>query len=137
MKRQESVYTLELIILIHDAVSVIIRVLVIFKTITIIILISIQDAITVIILILFIGQSVSIIVLIVISNTVTIIIIILVIRNSVIVIIIYSVSETILVRVNITPEGGDGASEEAEAQQEEDLVHVSVVWTQSCPLIPH
>merc|ERR1739838_222080 len=124
MKRQESVYTLELIILIHDAVSVIIRVLVIFKTITIIILISIQDAITVIILILFIGQTVSIIVLIVISNTVVIII-------------IYSVSETILVRVNITPEGGDGASEEAEAQQEEDLVHVSVVWTQSCPLIPH
>merc|ERR1711911_248407 len=97
---------LELIILIHDAVSVIIRVLVIL-------------------------QTVSIIVLVIIGNTVTIIIIILVVGNAVIVIIIYSVSQTILVRVNITPEGGDGAREEAEAEEEDDLVHVSV-----CPLIP-
>ena len=101
MKSQESLQTLELIILTHDAVSIIIRVLVILKTITIIILISIQDAITVIILILcennqlwksgpedvslfyftFIGQTVSIIVLIVISNAVTIIIIILCSQN--------------------------------------------------------
>merc|ERR1711911_490328 len=98
---------LELIILIHDAVSVIIRVLVIL-------------------------QTVSIIVLVIIGNTVTIIIIILVVGNAVIVIIIiYSVSQTILVRVNITPEGGDGAREEAQAEKEDDLVHVRV-----CPLIP-
>merc|ERR1719215_2535809 len=120
MKSQKE--CLELIILIHDAVSVIIRVLIILKTITVIILITIQDAVTIIIIILFIGQTVSVIVLIIISDTV--IIIILVIGDSVIVIvIIYRISETVLVRVNITPEGGDSAREEAEAEQQEDLVH--------------
>merc|ERR1711911_566552 len=95
-------------------------------------IISIQDAVTIIIIILFIGQTVSVIVLVIIGNTVTIIIIILIVGNAVIVIIIiHSVSQTVLVRVNITPEGGDGAREEAQAEEEDDLVHVRV-----CPLIP-
>merc|ERR1712242_468974 len=79
--------------------------------------------------IIFIKDAVSVIIgIFIILETVTIIILILVVRNAVIVIIvIHGVAEAFLVRVHITPEGGDGGGEEAEAEQQHELGHGSVV----------
>merc|ERR1712142_406590 len=67
---------LQLIIFIKDAISIIIRIYTVDKTVTVIIFITIKDAITVIVVIKRVDQTISIIVLLIIRNAITIIIII-------------------------------------------------------------
>ena len=94
---------LQLVILVQDAVAVIIRVFIIFKTVAIIVLVAVQDTVTVVVVILCVGLTISVEILVFIEDAVTVIIFVVDIKEAVIVVIvIFGVLDAIAIGVIIT-----------------------------------
>ena len=94
---------LQLVILVQDAVAVIIRVFIIFKTVAIIVLVAVQDTVTVVVVILRVGLTISVEILVLIEDAVTVIIFVVDIKEAVIVVIvIFGVLDAITIGVIIT-----------------------------------
>merc|ERR1712179_710780 len=112
---------LQLVVLIKDTVTVIIRIFVILHPILIVIFISVEDTIAIVIFIL-------------VSYAITIVIVIFHVEETiVIIIIIIGISDTVPIGVGISPPCGDqGAGDQEQTEQEDQGLH-PVFW-ESLPM---
>merc|ERR1712179_893525 len=110
---------LQLVVLIKDTVTVIIRIFGILHPILIVIFISVEDTIAIVIFIL-------------VSYAITIVIVIFHVEETIVIIIIIGIGDTVPIGVGISPPCGDqGAGDQEQTEQEDQGLHP--VFRESLP----